>query len=75
MDKLTEDLGLYKRGIIDRKDNVYIVGYSEAPVALIELGYMSNTTDLAVLVSEESRRTAAESICRAIDAAFAEMED
>lgn len=74
LEKLGQGIGLYERGIIDRKDNVYIVGHSEAPVALIELGYMSNTTDLAVLVKEESRRVAAQSLLEAIDAAFAEIE-
>ena len=74
LEKLGEGIGLYQRGVIDRKDNVYIVGHSIAPVALIELGYMSNKTDLAVLVNETSRRTAAASIIEAIDAAFAEIE-
>ena len=74
LEKLGEGIGLYQRGVIDRKDNVHIVGHSIAPVALIELGYMSNKTDLAVLVNETSRRTAAASIIEAIDAAFAEIE-
>lgn len=74
LEKLGEGIGLYQRGLIDRKDNVYIIGHSEVPVALIELGYMSNKTDLAVLINETSRRAAAASILEAVDAAFAEIE-
>ena len=74
LEKLGEGIGLYQRGLIDRKHNVHIIGHSEVPVALIELGYMSNKTDLAVLVNEDSRRTAAASIIKAVDAAFAEIE-
>ena len=74
LEKLGEGVGLYQRGVIDRKDNVHIVGHSESPVALIELGYMSNTKDLAILVNEESRRAAAVSIIEAVDAAFMEIE-
>lgn len=74
LEKLGEGIGLYERGVIDRAHNVHIVGNSEAPVALIELGYMSNKKDLAVLINEQSRRAAAASIVEAIDAAFAEIE-
>ena len=74
LEKMGQGMGLYERGIIDRKDNVYIVGHAEAPVALIELGYMSNKTDLAILIAEESRRAAAQGLLEAIDEAFAEIE-
>ena len=74
LEEMSQKLGLTKRKIIDRTKDVYIVGNSNAPVALIELGYMSNATDLKVLISKEAQASAAEGICNVIDKAFQEME-
>jgi N-acetylmuramoyl-L-alanine amidase len=60
----SKDLGLVAG------DRIYIIRTSEVPVALIEVGYMTNREELSKLASEEYRALAAQGIYHAIQEAF-----
>lgn len=62
----SKDLGLVKA------DDIYIVRNSKVPVALIEVGYMTNTKELNNLCDAEYQRKAAQGIYNAIMQAFEE---
>ncbi len=62
----TNDLGLVKG------DDIYIVRSSNVPVALIEVGYMTNTEELENLSDPEFQRQVAEGIYNAIMQAYEE---
>lgn len=62
----SKNLGLVKA------DDIYIVRSSEVPVALIEVGYMTNTKELDNLCDPEYQQKAAEGIYNAIMQAFEE---
>ena len=51
-------------------DRIYIIRTSEVPVALIEVGYMTNREELKMLQTEEYQKLAAEGIYKAILEAF-----
>lgn len=53
-------------------NNIYIIRTSEVPVALIEVGYMTNTTELNNLCDPEYQQKAAQGIYNAIMQAFEE---
>jgi N-acetylmuramoyl-L-alanine amidase len=60
----SKDLGLVPG------DRIYIVRTSEVPVALIEVGYITNRKELANLASEDYQELAAQGIYNAIFEAF-----
>jgi N-acetylmuramoyl-L-alanine amidase len=60
----SKDLGLVPG------DRIYIVRTSEVPVALIEVGYITNREDLANLSTEDYQKLAAQGIYNAIFEAF-----
>lgn len=62
----SKNLGLVKA------DNIYIVRTSEVPVALIEVGYMTNTKELNNLCDPAYQKKAAQGIYNAIMQAFEE---
>ena len=49
-----------------KADDIYIVRSSEAPVALIEVGFMTNRDELAKLADPEYQKTAAQGIFNAV---------
>ncbi len=62
----SKDIGLVKG------DSIYIIRTSEAPVALIEVGFLTNREELASLTSEDYQKQTAEGIYAAIEQAFEE---
>jgi len=52
----------------------YIIGHSEVPVALIELGYLTNPDDLAMLLDQNNIELIADGIYSAIIKAYEEEE-
>ena len=62
----SENLGLLKG------DSIYIIRTSEVPVALIEVGFMTNYKELDLLNSTSYQKKAAEGIYNAINEAFQE---
>ena len=52
----------------------YIIGHSEVPVALLEIGYLTNPDDLAMLQNEENIELIADGIYTAILKAYEKEE-
>jgi N-acetylmuramoyl-L-alanine amidase len=71
MDNMTEILDSQDRGLLDG-ENIYIVHHSKVPVALIEVGFMTNYEELDKLQSTGYQKKAAEGIYNAIMEAFQE---
>lgn len=71
IENVTESTGSKDLGIVDG-DSIYIVRTSEVPVALIEVGYMTNTTELKNLQDTEYQKKVAQGIYNAIMQAFEE---
>lgn len=69
--EVTETLGSKDKGLVPGHD-IYIIRTSEVPVALIEVGFMTNQQELANLKSEDYQAQAAQGIYQAILTAFEE---
>lgn len=63
--------GSKNKGLM-KADNIYIVKNSNVPVALIEVGYMTNHNELDNLCSKDYQKKAAQGIYNAIMQAFEE---
>lgn len=71
LENVNESTGSKNLGLI-KGDDIYIIRTSKVPVALIEVGYMTNTKELNNLCDTEYQRKAAEGIYNAIMQAFEE---
>lgn len=71
LEEMTEALSSKTIGLLEG-DDIYIIRNSEMPVALIEVGFMTNPQELARLSSEEYQKKAAQGIYNALQRAFAE---
>ena len=74
MEEMNSHLGLFDRGVIARDHNVTIVRDAKMPVALVETAFMSNTSDMEVLATEEAQRSIAQGLYDAILRAYKESE-
>lgn len=63
-----------KRGLVDG-DYVHIVRSAKMPVALVEMGYMTNEDDMKILGSESGQKKLAQGICQGILSAMEEMKN
>lgn len=68
-DKVSAVLNSRNRGISDG-DSIYIVRNAKVPVALIEVGFISNNTEFHLLCSDSYKKKAAEGIYQAILEAY-----
>ena len=68
---MTEEIGSKNKGLV-KGDSIYIIRTSEVPVALIEVGFMTNEEELALLRSKEYQKQTAQGIYDAILRAFDE---
>lgn len=75
LEEVVASLGLKNRGLVPRSSNVHIIGAANMPVALIEVGFMTNASDLAVLKSESKKKLAAEGMYHAILCALEIIEE
>ncbi len=73
MDKLSEYVGLHKRGLVPRDHNLTVLHDAQVPAALAELGFMSNRSDMEQLAKEETQRNAAQALYEAILNAYEQM--
>lgn len=53
LDSLTDECGIRKRGIINRKRELHILRNSKVPSTIIEVGYMSDTKELKKLTTKK----------------------
>ena len=65
LEKLLDRLGSKSKGTVVG-DEVYIIRMSEVPVALVEVGFMTNARELENLQDKEYQRKAAEALYDAI---------
>lgn len=72
MEELTTELGSSDRGVLEG-DSIYIINNSEVPVALIEVGFMTNREELNLLNSSEYQQKTAEAIYKAVFKALEEV--
>ena len=59
---------------IKKGNDIYIVGHSKVPVALIEVGFMSNSSDMAILKKQKQQQKIAEGIFNGIMLSFEQLE-
>lgn len=71
LDNVTASAGSSKNGLV-KGDKIYIVRSSEVPVALIEVGYMTNSKELSNLCDPDYQAKVAEGVYNAIMQAFEE---
>lgn len=74
LDNTVESIGLKDRGLLKNQD-VYIIENARIPIALIELGFMSNSYDMEFLKQKENRKIAAQGIYNAIKTACQEIDE
>ena len=71
LEEVTAACGSKDKGLVKGND-IYIIRTSEVPVALIEVGFMTNGEELAKLNSPDYQKQVAEGIYQAILRAFDE---
>ena len=74
LDNITKALGTKDRGLADRQD-LHIVRRATMPVVLVEVAYLSNEKDLAVLKNDEKLKAAAYGVYEAILTAYERMKE
>ena len=67
--KITPALSTSVRGV--KSANYYVIKYNSVPAVLIELGFMSNSTDLGIITNESKQQAAAKAIYDGIVESFA----
>lgn len=72
LDNLVEALGTKRNGIVDRQD-LHIVRRATMPVALLEVAYLSNANNLALLKDDEKLKAVAASVYDSILEAYEQM--
>lgn len=72
-EELVKMVGLKNRGIVPRSKDVRIIGESKVPVALVEVAFMSNTSDMNFLKKESNRDLIAEGIYNGVHRALNEI--
>ncbi|MCI7108159.1 MAG: N-acetylmuramoyl-L-alanine amidase [Agathobacter sp.] len=71
LDNVVDSLGSRDRGLL-KGDSIYIIRTSEVPVALVEVGFMTNYDELEKLRDTKYQQKAAKGIYNAIMEAFQE---
>lgn len=65
LENLEETTGLVNRGVLDGQ-SIYIIRNANMPTILLELGFLSDESDLAYIEQEACRQKMAETICTSI---------
>lgn len=71
LEEVSESLNSNSIGLL-KGDDIYIIKNSQMPVALIEVGFMSNPSELKRLVTDDYQKKAAEGIYNAVERALDE---
>ncbi len=74
LENLLAELGSKSKGVVVG-DSIYIVRESTVPVALVEVGFMTNKDELALLTSEEYQQQAAQAMYDSILQALEEFSN
>jgi N-acetylmuramoyl-L-alanine amidase len=73
-EEMEEWVGLFNRGLVPREHNLTIIKYAEVPVALVEVGFLSNSSDLQRLIQSETRQNIAQALYHALLRSYGELE-
>lgn len=73
LDELSNAMNSRNRGIVEGHEK-FIVGNSKVPVALLEVGYITNPEDLEFLKNSENHKLIAEGVYNGIIESFKEIE-
>lgn len=73
LEEINQIINRNNRGIVPRSKNVQIIGDSNVPVALVEVGFMTSTNDLNYLLTESNRKLVAKGIYGSIVRALEEI--
>ncbi len=65
LDEMIDELGCRRRGVV-AGDDIYIIRTSKAPVALAEVGFMTNEQELANLNDPDYQKRTAHALYKAI---------
>lgn len=68
--RLVNAIGLYNRGV--KTANFYVLNYTKAPAALVEVAFISNATEEALLINNDFQNKAAKGIAEGIIKAIQE---
>lgn len=71
LNELVKETGLRKRGVI-RRDKLYVLGHSDIPSTIVEVGYISNMEDLKFIRKGSGQQKIAQGICNGIVKALEE---
>lgn len=71
LEEVTGTIGSRDRGVVEGS-SIYIIRTSQVPVALIEVGFMTNQEELNLLSTEEYQAQSAQGIYKAVQRAFVE---
>ena len=75
-EELSKTIPLKKKGSIEKKpDDIFIMGQSNVPMILIEVGYLSNSGDLNYLMEKNSQKAVAQGIFNGIMRAYEELPE
>ncbi|MGB4658375.1 MAG: N-acetylmuramoyl-L-alanine amidase [Mobilitalea sp.] len=73
-EELSKSIELKNRGIVKKQyEDIYIMDKSVVPMVLIEVGYLSNPSDMAFLSNAYNRKTVAQGIYNSIMRAYNEL--
>lgn len=68
-DNVSDNVGIRNRGIIQREE-LYLMHHSKVPTSIIEIGYITDKSDLRYIVSKSGRRKIVQGIYNAIVEAY-----
>lgn len=74
LEELVNKIQIPNRGVV-KGNNIYIIGNARVPVALIEVGFMSNPKDMKFLQKEQNRKQIAEGIYEGIIKAYEQLDN
>lgn len=66
LEELISALQLSNRGLFKRGTNLTVLNEAKVPAALAEIGFMSNESDLQVIIDESKQELAAEALYKAV---------
>lgn len=73
LEKMDGYAGFKNRGLVPREHNLSIIKYAQVPVALVEVGYLSNEGDRKLLIQDQTRQKVAEGLFEAILCGYGEL--
>ena len=74
LDNVCKTINTKKRGVVEGS-GLYVLGHTNMPSALLEIGFLTNKEDLKIIQNSEKMNTCAEAVYDAVVQAFKENEE